>query len=121
MTRSEAETKRRKAVEFLRRIGKDQDAERFEAMTPQEYAEHKGAELLENPFRRCSMARRRRTVAELEAEIADLQEQVDDLEGENETLQDQLDEVASIVAPEEVRKTRTKTRTDRSGGRAALA
>src|SRR6516162_4354057 len=34
MTRSEAEEKRRKAVEFLRHIGKPEDAERFAQMTP---------------------------------------------------------------------------------------
>ena len=44
-----AETKRQQAIEFLHRIGKDDEAEQFEAMSPQEYAEHKGAELLENP------------------------------------------------------------------------
>jgi hypothetical protein len=41
---------RRKAVEFLRRIG--EDAERFEAMSQEDYAAHKHAELMANPFRR---------------------------------------------------------------------
>ena len=45
MTPSEAEAKRRKAVEFLHRIGNDDLAEEFEDMTAEEYAEHKGAEL----------------------------------------------------------------------------
>jgi hypothetical protein len=36
MTRSEAERKRRKAVEFLRRIGKPEDAERFATMSPEQ-------------------------------------------------------------------------------------
>jgi TolA-binding protein len=67
----------------------------------EEYAERRKFELANPKRRRVIMARRRKTVAELEEQIADLQEQVDDLEGENETLQDQLDEVASIVAPEE--------------------
>jgi hypothetical protein len=52
LTRSEAESKRQKAVEFLRRIGRDDDADLFEAMDAAEYAEHKGAELIENPTRR---------------------------------------------------------------------
>jgi hypothetical protein len=47
MTPGEAETKRQKAIEFLRRIGQDDDADRFEEMDAGEYAEHKGAELLE--------------------------------------------------------------------------
>jgi len=45
MTRSEAEAKRQKAVEPLRRIGKPEDAERFAATTPEDYAAHKDAEL----------------------------------------------------------------------------
>ncbi len=62
MTEGEAETKRQQAIEFLRRIGNDDDADRFEAMDAAEYAEHKGAELLENPNlnrtdRRNNMAR----------------------------------------------------------------
>ena len=52
MTRSEAEEKQRKAVEFLRRIGKPEDAERFAQMTREDYAAHKHAELMANPFRR---------------------------------------------------------------------
>jgi len=46
MTRSEAESKRRKAAEFLRRIGKPEDAERFAEMSPEQYAAHKHAELM---------------------------------------------------------------------------
>ena len=41
MTRSEAETKRRKTVEFLRRIGKPEDVERFAEMSPEQYAAHR--------------------------------------------------------------------------------
>ena len=50
MTQSEAETKRLRAVEFLRRIGKPEDAERFEAMSPRDYAAHKHVELMGNPL-----------------------------------------------------------------------
>jgi hypothetical protein len=49
ITEGEAETKRLKAVDFLRRIGKDDDADRFEATDAEESAEHKGAQLLDNP------------------------------------------------------------------------
>jgi predicted RNase H-like nuclease (RuvC/YqgF family) len=101
LTRSEAEIKRQKAVDFLHRIGNDDLADDFEDMSPEEYAEHKGAELLENPHRRVTMAKRRKTVVELEAEVADLQEQVGDLEEENESLQGQLDQVADIVTGED--------------------
>ena len=46
MTVSEAETKRRQAIDFMERVGGDTD--RFESMTPDEYAASRGAELL-NP------------------------------------------------------------------------
>lgn len=99
MTRSEAETKRRKAVEFLRRIGKDDDAERFEAMSPEDYAAHKGAELLKNPTRRFLMARK--TVEDYRAEIADLKDENAELQEENESLAGQLDGIQDILEPEE--------------------
>lgn len=44
MTPGEAETKRQKAVTFLHRIGKDDLADEFDAMPPEEYAEHKGSQ-----------------------------------------------------------------------------
>jgi hypothetical protein len=46
VTLGEAETKRRQAVEFLRRIGKHEDAESFEAMDARQYAEHRGFEVI---------------------------------------------------------------------------
>jgi hypothetical protein len=104
MARSEAESKRRKAVEFLRRIGKDDDADRFEAMTPQEYAEHKGAELLENPTttRRKSMARETGpTKAELSDvldEISDLAEEALDPELTREELVAKVKELADVAS-----------------------
>ena len=78
MTRSEAETKRRKAVEFLRRIGKPEDAERFEAMSPEDYTAHKHAELMANPY-----TRRYRIMAQeagpTKAELADRIDDIEDL------------------------------------------
>lgn len=94
MTRSEAETKRRKAVEFLRRIGQEDDAERFEAMDAKEYAEHKGAELLENPRRRYLQMARPKTKAEMEAEL-------DEANGYIEELEAKLDDIAGIVTQDE--------------------
>jgi hypothetical protein len=49
LTRSEAETKRQKTVDFLRRIGNDDDADRFESMDAVEYAEHNGADFSRIP------------------------------------------------------------------------
>ncbi|HXA07653.1 MAG TPA: hypothetical protein VNY30_22560 [Bryobacteraceae bacterium] len=45
LARSETESKRLKAIDFLRRIGKDDDADRFEDMSADEYAEHCGCPL----------------------------------------------------------------------------
>jgi hypothetical protein len=74
-TRSEAETKRRKAVEFLRRIGKPEYAERFAAMTPEDYAAHRHEELMTNPLRRYGIM-----AQETGPTKAELAERIDDIE-----------------------------------------
>ena len=93
MTEGEAETKRRKAVEFLRRIGQDDAADRFEDMTAREYAEHKGAELLDNPQRRKAMARSK-SKPQLEAELDEANEYIEELEAK-------LDDIAGIASDED--------------------
>ena len=52
LTRSEAETKRQQGIALLRRVGNDDAADNFEGMDAAEYAEHRGAQLLQNPKRR---------------------------------------------------------------------
>ena len=95
MTEGEAETKRLKAVDFLRRIGQDDDADRFEGMTAAEYAEHKGAELLDNPHRRKTMARTRtKSKAQLESELDEANDYIEELEGK-------LDDIAGIASDED--------------------
>src|SRR5215471_18934601 len=94
MTEGEAETKRRKAVEFLRRIGNDEAADEFEDMAAAEYAEHKGVELLDNPHRRKTMARVSKSKAELEAELDEAQDYIEELEAK-------LDDIAGIAADED--------------------
>ena len=101
LSRGEAETKRQNAVELLRRFGNDEAASEFEGTTPEKYAQRKDAQLLENPFRRNTMAQRRKTIVELEAEVGDLQDQLGDLEEENENLQDQLNQIAGIAGGED--------------------
>ena len=76
MTPSEAETKRQKAVEFLRRIGQDDDADRFEVMDAGEYVKHKGAELLENPTWRQRTMKRPKNRTELQAELENANEYI---------------------------------------------
>lgn len=93
MTPSEAETKRRKAVEFLRRIGHDDDAERFEGMDAAEYAEHKGAQIFENPTRSSTM-KRVKTKAEIEAELESANDYIEELETK-------LDSIAGIASGDE--------------------
>jgi len=94
LTRSDAETKRQKAIEFLHSIGKDDEAESFEEMTPEQYAEHKGAELLENPNRRKVMKMARgKTKQQLEGELDDANDYIEQLEGK-------LDHIVGIAADE---------------------
>jgi len=82
MTRSEAESKRLKAIEFLRRIGRDDDADRFEDMSTDEYAEHKGAHLLDNPHLQ------RRTKAIMAKRKTELEQAQDDIGEVKDILQD---------------------------------
>jgi hypothetical protein len=93
LTLSEAETKRRKAVEFLRRIGNDELADQFDAMDAREYAEHKGAEIIENPGKgegNRAMAQGR-TKADLQSELDEANDYIEELEAK-------LDDIAGIAA-----------------------
>src|SRR5438270_11207003 len=94
MSPGEAETKRQKAVEFLHRIGNDDLANEFDAMDAREYAEHKGAALIENPKRRSSMARRTKTRTDLQAELEEANDYIEQLEGK-------LDDIAGLAAGDE--------------------
>jgi hypothetical protein len=94
MTPSEAETKRQQAVVFLRRIGRDDDANAFDAMDVREYAEHKGAQLLENPTRRNRAMARMKSKPQLQAELDDANEYIEQLETK-------LDSIAGIAAGDE--------------------
>jgi hypothetical protein len=61
--------------------------------SPEAYAERRGIKIV-NPSRRNAIMANGKTKADLEAEIADLQE-------ENQELQDQLDAIADIVGGDE--------------------
>jgi hypothetical protein len=93
MTPGEAETKRQKAVEFLHRIGNDDLAEEFEDMSSADYAEHKGAQLMENPARKGSMPKTK-SKAELESELGEANEYIEELEGK-------LNDIVGIAADDE--------------------
>jgi hypothetical protein len=95
MTPSEAETKRQRAVEFLHRMGKHDDAGRFGAMDAREYAEHKGATLTPNPLRSYRpMPRRTNSKAELKAELDEAKDYIEELEGK-------LDDIAGLASGED--------------------
>jgi hypothetical protein len=105
MTRSTAEAKRKKAVEFLWRIGKPEDAERFAAMTPEDYATHKHAELMANPFRRYRIMAQEAgpTKAELADridDIEDLLEEALDPELSREELVSKVKEIQNVASGE---------------------
>jgi hypothetical protein len=105
MTRSAAETKRRKAVEFFRRIGKDEDAERFEAMTPEDYAAHKHAELMANPYRRYRIMTQETGPTKVELteridDIEDLLEEALDPELSREELVSKVKEIQTVASGE---------------------
>jgi predicted RNase H-like nuclease (RuvC/YqgF family) len=100
MTPSEAETKRQQAVAFLHRIGNDDLAEEFEAMDARDYAEHKGAALIENPKgRNTRMARK--TIDDYKDENAELKDQVSELDDENQALREKLEDIVGIVNGDE--------------------
>jgi hypothetical protein len=95
MTRSAAERKRRKAVDFLRRIGNGDLADEFDSMDAEGYAAHRGAELIENPSMdgRGDMPRGK-TKAELEAELGEANDYIEELESK-------LDQINGIAAGED--------------------
>jgi hypothetical protein len=94
MTRGEAETKRQKAVEFLRRIGNDDLADEFESMDAEDYAAHKGAELIDNPANRRIDMPNGKTKATLESELDEANDYIEELETK-------LDQIAGIATDEE--------------------
>jgi methylthioribose-1-phosphate isomerase len=110
LTPSEAESKRQKAVEFLHRIGNNDLAEEFEGMDAREYAEHKGAQLLENRRRRKANMPRQTTrqsgptkadLTDTLDNIADLAEEALDPELTREELVQKVKELADLASGEE--------------------
>lgn len=63
-------------------------------MYAREYAQHKGAELLENPSRRDLFMPRPKSKAEIEAELDEANSYIEELEAK-------LDDIAGIVTDEE--------------------
>lgn len=89
-----------KAVRFLRDVVDDPDkAEEFEAMSPEEYAQHKRIEI-RNPFPAPNPHDRRRQPMARES-YRELKDRIAELEEENQSLTDKLDSIQDIVSEEE--------------------
>jgi hypothetical protein len=95
LTRSQLQSRKEKAVRFARDVLDDPDrAEEIADESLDDYADRRKIQITNPTIRRIAIMPRGKTKAELEAEIADLQE-------ENQELQDQLDAVADIVSPDD--------------------
>ena len=92
LTRDQLQARKEKAVRFTRDILGDPDrAEEIADESLEDYAERRRIQII-NP------SKRRNAIMSTKRE---LEERVDELEQENNELQDQLDTIADIVAPEE--------------------
>jgi hypothetical protein len=72
-TLAQAETARRRAVVGLHNLGRDDDADRIDGMSTEEYAAERGIEIIPNPQRRFD---RRIPMAASTPSKADLQDQI---------------------------------------------
>jgi len=78
MSLDRAETARLRAVDMLRRFGRDDDADRFQEMDASEYLEHKGIEPNPTSKLRSYMATQTSTKAELESILDEVTEILED-------------------------------------------
>ena len=90
MTEEQAEVYQQKAIRGLENLGLYDEADDVADLTPAQYTEQKGIEIV-NPRRRTTNM----------ASKQELEKQIRELEEENEELQSRLDEVLDIVAPSE--------------------
>jgi hypothetical protein len=89
-----------KAVRFLQDVvGDPERADEFEAMSPEEYAEHKNIQI-KNPSSKAKSYYTgvRRMAAKKNPSKADLEDRIDELETENEALNDKLDSILDIAS-----------------------
>jgi hypothetical protein len=104
LTRQQLEGRKEKAERFTRDVLEDPErADEIGRESLEEYAARRKIEL-SNPTKRRKrrMATRRRLSREqLEHRVSELEEENSDLQEENSDLQEKLDDVASIVSPEE--------------------
>lgn len=95
LTRSQLESRKEKAVRFTRDVLGDPDrADEIADESLEDYAQRRKIQITNPTKRKSAIMATTKSKAELEAENADLRD-------ENQKLQDQLDAVADIVAPED--------------------
>ena len=93
LTRDQLQSRKDKAVHFVRDVLADPDrAEEIADESLEDYAQRRKIQIKNPSKRRNAIMATTKSKAELEGEIADLKE-------ENEELQEQLDTIADIVAP----------------------
>jgi hypothetical protein len=93
LTLSQLESRKAQAVRFTRDVlGNSDRADEIEDESPEDYANSRGIQIINPSKKRNAIMAKGKTKAELEAEIADLQE-------ENDQLQDALAAIADIVSP----------------------
>jgi hypothetical protein len=95
LTRDQVQARKEKAVRFTRDVlGDPARATEIDEESLEDYAERRKIQIINPAKRRTEVMARGKTKADLEQEISNLQE-------ENQELQDQLDAVADIVAPDD--------------------
>jgi hypothetical protein len=93
LTRDQLQSRKEKAVRFVRDVLDDPDrAEEIADESVEDYAERRKIQITNPSIRRNAIMATNKSKAELEAEI-------DDLKDENAELQDTLDAIADIVSP----------------------
>lgn len=95
LTRDQLESRKDKAVRFTRAVLGDPDrADEIADESLEDYADRRHIEIENSSRKKDLTMASNRSKADLEAEIADLQD-------ENQDLQEQLDAIADIVSPSE--------------------
>jgi hypothetical protein len=95
LTRAQLESRKEKAVRFVRDVLGDSDrADEIAEESLEDYAQRRKIQITNPSKRRNAIMATTKSKDELEAENADLRD-------ENEDLKDQLDAIADIVAPED--------------------
>lgn len=100
LTRDQIQARKEQAARFTETVLGDPDrAQEIRDESLEDYAQRRRFEIANPRTRRGTMARK--TIQDYRDEVEELKDQVGELAEENESLQDQLDAVAEIVAPAE--------------------